>query len=463
MSIFVDRVEEMAWLDKLWDSGKAELVIIYGRRRIGKTALIAEWMRRRKPRAVYFVAEEESEKSMLERLSRVMAEELDDELLAERPFTSWRQVLTYLAREAKEDRLGLIIDELQYAVSATPELPSTIQAIWDHRLSKARAFLLLMGSAESFTEGLMGGRRPLYGRATGIREVNPLSPECVACFVPGWAPEDVVRLYGVFGAVPGYLASIDPKKGLWENVADLVLSPGARFLDEAKHLLREELREVSRYFSVLEAIAQGETTLGKIANRSGIPTNSLPKYINVLVSMGVVSKEKPFTGTGKYRYVIADPFLRFWFRYVPSLRTGIEIGAVKDVVEFVRKDFESSLAPMAWEEFLARTVHKVLSRKGIRYTPVRVGRWWHKGEEIDIVAEGAQGDVLVAEAKWSVLSCSEIRRELGRLRAKASRAPFSDRVRYYVLGAAGIDCPEPHLEFGEFLVTAADVAICPYE
>ncbi len=463
MSIFVDRVEEMAWLDRLWDSGKAELVIIYGRRRIGKTALIAEWMRRRRPRAIYFVAEEESEKSMLERLSRVMAEKLDDELLAERPFTSWRQVLTYLAREAKNDRLGLIIDEFQYAVSATPGLPSTIQAIWDHRLSKTRAFLLLMGSAVSFTEGLMGGRRPLYGRATGVREIRPLRPEYVACFVPGWSPDDVVRLYGVFGSVPGYLANIDPGRGLWENVADLVLSPGARFLDEAKHLLREKLREVSRYFSVLEAIAQGETTLGRIANRSGVPANSLPKYLSVLISLGAVAKERPFKGSGKYRYVITDPFLRFWFRYVPRLRTGIEIGAVEEVVELVREDFETSLALLAWEDFLMRTVHSVLSKKGVMYVPVMVGRWWHKGEEIDVVAEDARGNVLVAEAKWSSLRCSEIRRELNKLRAIVSRTPFADRVRYYVLGVVRAECPEPPLEPDELLIAAGDVAVCPHQ
>jgi len=463
LGIFIDRGEEIAWLDRLWDSDKAELIIIYGRRRVGKTALIAEWMRRRKPRAIYFVAEEESEKSMLERLSRVMAEGLGDELLAERPFTSWRQVLTYLAREAVKDRLGLIIDEFQYAVSATPGLPSTIQAIWDQKLSRTKAFLLLMGSAVSFTEGLMGGRRPLYGRATGVREVRPMSPKYVACFAPGWAPEDVIRLYGVFGSVPGYLANLSPERGLWENVADLVLSPGARFLDEAKHLLREELREVSRYFSVLEAIAQGETTLGRIANRSGVPANSLPKYLSVLTSLGVVSKERPFMGAGRYRYVIADPFLRFWFRYVPRLRTGIEVGEVEEVIGFVRKDFEASLAPLAWEEFLARTLHKALNREGVRYVPVRVGRWWHKGEEIDVVAENAGDDILVAEAKWSTLTCPEIRRELSKLRARASRTPFSDRVRYYVLGVMRADCPDPQLGPGEFVITPADVAVCPHE
>lgn len=463
MSIFIDRCEEIAWLDKLWDSGKAELIIIYGRRRIGKTALVAEWMRRRKPKTIYFVAEEESEKSMLERLSRVIAEELEDELLAERPFTSWRQVFTYIAREAERDRLGLIIDEFQYAVSATPALPSIVQSLWDHRLSRTKAFLLFMGSAVSFTEGLMGGRSPLYGRATGVREIRPLRPEYVACFVPGWGLDDVIRLYGVFGSVPGYLTVVDPRRSLWENVADLVLSPGARFLDEARHLLREELREVSRYFSVLEAIAQGETTLGRIANQSGVPANSLPKYLSVLTSLGVVSKERPFRGAGRYRYVIADPFLRFWFRYVPRLRTGIEIGAVEEVIEFVRKDFEILLAPLAWEEFLAGTMHKALNSGGIEYIPVRVGKWWHKGEEIDIVAENAQGDVLVAEASWSALTCPEIRRELDKLRARASRTPFADRVKYYVLGVMRAECPEPPLEPDEFVITPADVAACPQE
>jgi len=451
VALFVDRREELSWLSERWGSGRAELLLVYGRRRVGKTRLIREWMSRAgvAGRVVYFVAEEEPEQAALERLSRLLAEQLGDELLAERPFTSWRQVLLYLAQRARGERLGLVLDEFQYLVEASPGLPSALQAAWDTRLRDTGAFLVLMGSLVSFTEGLLGGRSPLYGRFTGVLRLGPLSPLSVGCFAPGWDPRDWVRLYGVFGGVPGYLSELDPVRGLWENVGALLLRPNARFLDEAKYLLREELREVHRYFAVLEAVAGGATGYGEIAQRSGVPGESLSKYLRVLEDMGLLERRRPVLGRGRARYRVADPFLRFWFRYIPRHRAAIELGLTERVLEAVHRDFEQSLAPMAWEEASAAMLAEAARRGELGLTPTRMGPWWHRGIEIDLVAVDETVEpprLALLEAKWSRLDCRGARRELDRLRAKAQHLPLRERGdTLHVLAVRDLDCGEPRL------------------
>ncbi|NOZ88892.1 MAG: ATP-binding protein [Crenarchaeota archaeon] len=451
MALFVDRRRELEWLDEHWRSGRAELLLVYGRRRVGKTRLVREWIRRRRleGRIVYFVAEEEPERAAVERLSRALAETLGDELLRERPLETWRQALLYLAAAARRERLGVVIDEFQYAAQASPGLPSLLQTLWDEKLSNTRIFLLLMGSLVSFTEGLLSSRSPLYGRFTGVARLNPLTPLAAGCFAPNWSPEDRVRLYAVFGGVPGYLAEVDPRQGLWWNVERLLLRPNARFLDEARHLLKEELREVHRYFAILEAVAQGATGYGEIAQRSGVPGESLSKYLRVLEEMGLIRRVYPVLGKGRARYRLADPFLRFWFRYIPRHRAAIELGLTDKVLDAVKRDFEASLAPIAWEETLQAMIAEASRRGWIRLTPTRMGPWWHRGEEIDLVAVDETTSpprLLAAEAKWSSLTCTELRRVLDRLRAKAQRLPAPSGARIeYLVAARHIECRNPHL------------------
>jgi len=437
--LFVDRRRELGWLEERWRSGRAELLLVYGRRRVGKTRLVWEWMKGR--RVFYFVAEEVPEQRLLEKLSRELAEFAGDELLGERPFTSWRQVFLYLARLAENERVGFVIDEFQYAAASSPGLLSTLQAVWDTRLSGTRAFILLMGSLVSFSEGVLSQRSPLYGRLTGVMRLQPLGPLEARCFVPGWAPGDALRLYGVFGGVPGYLAEVDPGEGLWENVERLLLRPNARFLDEARYLLREELREVTRYYAVLEAIAGGATGYGEIASRSGVPGESLSKYLRVLEEMGLVERVAPAIGRGRARYRVADRFLEFWFRYIPRHRSAIELGFSRRVVEAVRRDFEASVAPRVWEEALAAMAAAMARSGELEIVPTRMGPWWHRGMEIDLVVVDETVEpprLLVAEAKWSELTAKEARRELDRLRAKAQHLPVKPSRVLYVLAARAL-------------------------
>lgn len=150
-------------------------------------------------------------------------------------------------------------------------------------------------------------------------------------------------------------------------------------MDEARYLLREELREVTRYFSILEAIAWGATGYGEIASRSGVLSESLSKYLRILEEMGVAVRELPVVGRGRARYRVADSFMRFWFRYVPRYRAAIELGASKRVVEVVRRDFEERLLPLVWEEVVANMVVRTAARGDIPVTVTRMGRWRHRG------------------------------------------------------------------------------------
>ena len=456
MALFVDRRRELGWLEEHWRSSRAELLLVYGRRRVGKTRLVWEWMKGR--RVFYFVAEEVPEQRLLEKLSRELAEFTGDELLEERPFTSWRQVFLYLARLAERERIGFVIDEFQYAVAASPGLLSTLQAVWDTRLSRTKAFILLMGSLISFSEGVLSQRSPLYGRLTGVMRLQPLGPLEARCFTPGWSPGDSLRLYGVLGGVPGYLAEVNPSEDLWENVERLMLRPNARFLDEARYLLREELREVTRYYAVLEAIAGGATSYGEIASRSGVPAESLSKYLRVLEEMGLVERIAPVLGRGRTRYRVADRFLAFWFRYIPRHRSAIELGLSRRVVEAVRRDFEANVMPGVWEEALAAIVGRMVQNGELGVTPTRMGPWWHRGMEIDLVALDETLEpprLLVAEAKWAALTATEARRELDKLRAKAQHLPVKPSEIIYLLAVRELE-GEPATLPDEHIITLED-------
>lgn len=454
----MDRRRELGWLEEKWESGRAELLLVYGRRRIGKTRLLGEWSRGKD--VFYFVADEAQPGVLLERLSLELADYTGDELLRERPFTGWRQVFLYIAEAASRNRLGFVMDEFQYAVYSSPELPSVIQALWDTRLRATRAFIVLMGSIVSFAEGILSQKSPLYGRLTGVLRLREMGPLETRCFVPNWAPEDALGLYGVFGGVPGYLVEVDPSLGLWENVERLVLSPNARFIDEAKLLLKEELREVSRYYSILEAIAGGATGYGEIASKSGVPAESLSKYLRVLEEMGLVERQVPVLGRARARYRVADRFLEFWFRYVPRHRSAIELGLGERVVRAVRRDFEQKVLPRIWEEAVGQAIGVMASKGLLPLTPSRMGPWWHRGEEIDIVAVDETGEkprILVVEAKWAKLGARDVRRILDRLRAKAAKLPV-ERAEYYYMVAAREAEGRPELLSNEHLLTLSDTA-----
>ncbi|AAL80758.1 ATP-binding protein [Pyrococcus furiosus DSM 3638] len=429
-SKFVNRERELNFLRDHYHSGKAELIVIYGRRRIGKTYLLRKFLE--ETNGIYLLAEENE--TNLEDFSLRLTDYFKDPFLKENPIRTWKAFFTYLAGKSNK-RLVVVIDEVQYLVRAEKGFLSTLQKYWDLYLSSTKIMLILCGSLVSFMEGILSGKSPIYGRRTGTWKVEEMSFFDVLKFHP-IDIETAIRIYSVFGGVPQYWADYDPGKDFWENVKDLVLSKGAKYYDEPKYLLKEELRDVSRYFSILRAIALGYSRFGQIADAARIETKSLGKYLNVLEEMGYVREEKPIVGRGKTLYRINDYFFNFWFRFVFPRRSEIEMGL--DVIEEIKREFNDYLGPV-FEEISRQFLIEMNKRKKLPFRFTKIGKWWYKREEIDLVAlKEEEKKALFIEVKWKNLERKEAYRILKDLKRKAELTGLHDWNKRYGIIAKSI-------------------------
>ncbi len=430
-SKFVDRKAELNFLRERYRSRKAELIILYGRRRIGKTYLLRKFLG--EVGGLYLLAEENE--TNLEDFSLRLADYFNDSFLRENPIRSWGAFFTYLAGKSSK-RLVVVIDEVQYLARGDKGFLSTLQKYWDLYLSNTKIMLVLCGSLVSFMEGILSAKSPIYGRRTGAWKVEEMGFFDLLEFHP-IDIETAVKLYAVFGGVPQYWADYDPAKDFWDNVRALILSKGAKYYDEPKYLLKEELRDVSRYFSILRAIALGYTRFGQIANKARIETKSLGKYLNVLEEMGYIREEKPVVGKGRAVYRINDNFFAFWFRFVFPRRDEIEMGF--DVVNGIREEFNHYLG-FVFEKVARQFLIELNKAHKLPFRFTKIGRWWHKKEGIDLLAlnEGEK-KALFVEVKWKSLSEREARGILKDLERKAELVGLEGWEKFYGLVARSIE------------------------
>ena len=412
---FVDREEELVFLDEAWKRGP-QLIVIYGRRRIGKTELLLRFARDRPH--LYFLADKTSIPNNLRRLARRMADYLGRPSFARISFQDWESLFREFVEWKGEERMVMIIDEFPYLIELSRSVPSEFQVIWDEILSKRDDIVLVLcGSSIGIMESeVLGYRSPLYGRRTGQWKVREIHPLRVREFVPGYTLEDSFRVYGVLGGVPAYLSQLDGSKGFWENVRDLLLRKGSPLYEEVDNLLRMELREPKNYKLVLQALAEGKRRVTEIANLTGLDKALVSRYLEVLRTMDLVAYETPLLespSTKRRRYYISDKYFRFWFRYVQPNREMIEEGRSDELITLIRRDFDAYMGPV-FEEIVRKSVHRILP-----FTPLKVGRhWWkERGEarEIDLLAVG-EGSVALVEVKWSDLRERDVERIVGRLR-----------------------------------------------
>ena len=412
---FVDREEELAFLDEAWKRGP-QLIVIYGRRRIGKTELLLRFARDRPH--LYFLADKTSIPNNLRRLARRMADYLKRPSFARISFQDWESLFREFVEWKGEERMVMIIDEFPYLIELSRSVPSEFQVIWDEILSKRDDIVLVLcGSSIGIMESeVLGYRSPLYGRRTGQWKVREIHPLRVRKFVPGYTLEDSFRVYGVLGGVPAYLSQLDGSKGFWENVRDLLLRKGSPLYEEVDNLLRMELREPKNYKLVLQALAEGKRRVTEIANLTGLDKALVSRYLEVLRTMDLVAYETPLLespSTKRRRYYISDKYFRFWFRYVQPNREMIEEGRSDELITLIRRDFDAYMGPV-FEEIVRKSVHRILP-----FTPLKVGRhWWkERGEarEIDLLAVG-EGSVALVEVKWSDLRERDVERIVDRLR-----------------------------------------------
>ncbi len=419
---FVDREEELEFLERAYRSPAPQLLIIYGRRRIGKTELILRFLRD-KPH-IYYLADLESGISQLKRFKRSAELLLRDETFRRAEFRDWEDLfVALLDRWESRERLVIAMDEFPNLVRVNPAFPSILQRVWDLYLSKADVMLILTGSSVSVMEDeALSSRSPLYGRRTGQWKLGPISPEHLGEFLP-YREEDLARTYGVTGGVPHYLNLFDPRLPFWDNVETLALRKGGFLYEEAEFLIREELRDPSNYKSILEALARGATKLGEVCNLTGLDRGLVSKYLNVLERLDVVAGERPY-GSGPRsrgkRYRIRDPYMRFYFRYIQPNKWMIESGLGSELRREVEADYDNFMGPTVEE-----ICREVLPR---RFSARKVGKWWSGEGDLDLIMEGA--NTVVVECKWGT---ARVESEERRMRRLASLAGI--RADLYVIVA----------------------------
>jgi len=439
--MFLNRQRELSELESRWRSGKSEFIVLYGRRRVGKTELLRQFVTG-KPH-IYLLGDLRSERDQLVEVTQRLFDYGRDPLLAAQPVASWAVALDYIVRLAQEKRLVIVLDEFQYFCESTPALPSILQRVWDEQAASSQIVLVLCGSYVSFMEReTLAYESPLYGRRTAQLHLQPMDYLDAESFFPDYSAEDRTLAYAVVGGMPGYLSRLDPQRSLLDNVLREVLNPAAVLFSEARFLLMEELREPRNYFSILRAIAFGKTRLNEIAQEAGLPPRTVSKYLDVLQGLRLVERRVPVTERRPERsrqglYRIADNYLAFWFRFVLPHQSYLEEGRGDWVLQERVLPTLSEYAGPRFEEICRQFLQR---HRGSALVPVNfdsVGAWWSGGEEIDVIAVRGQDIVLVGECKWT----NEWMKigDLNELKRRAAAAGAGDEVRYALFSRSGFD------------------------
>ncbi|MDZ7303298.1 MAG: ATP-binding protein [candidate division KSB1 bacterium] len=401
---FYNREQELQFLNSKYQEKSAQLIVIYGKRRVGKTELIKQFFQD-KPH-LYFLADKLPESVQLFDVARKVGEFFRDSFLSDRGFGQWEQFFAYLKEKTTSERLVIVIDEFPYLLEGNPAVASLFQKGWDEYLKDTHAFLVLLGSSISMMESqVLWQKAPLYGRRTGQLNVQPFTFNELVKVFSDKRFEERLAYWSALGGVPMYLLKFDPNRPFWENVRRFMLTKGELLYEEVEFILRQELKEPRNYFSILRAIALGKQKLGEIVNETGLPKNVLTKYLSVLRALRIVNKDIPVTELQPEKskqgvYSITDNFFKFWFRFIFLNKSLLEEGQVNPVLRKIQMQFAQWLAS-AYEEILPEILKQAAHAGHVPDFP-HAGHWWSGNQEIDLVAfNPEQKTILFGEAKWT--------------------------------------------------------------
>ena len=404
--MFYCREEELRTMNNRYKKDHFECVVIYGRRRVGKTALINEFCKG-KP-TVYFSALNASSQENLEALSKAIYTCQNSDSTSAPTYRSYEDALEAITGMAMEKRLVFVIDEYPYLAKAEKSISSRLQHIIDHSWQGSRIYLILCGSSMSFMEyQVLGYESPLYGRRTAQFKIQALTYREITEFHPELKAADQALLYGVTGGIPHYINKLDVESNLDEALLDNLFSTSSYLFEEPENLLKQELREPAIYNSVISAIAAGASHSNEISTKVGLESGVCAKYLKVLLDLGILKKETPITEKPgkKTIYAIDDNFFRFWYRFVPRNMSVISAGRMRLIYEQAVKRF--------YPDYMGLVFEKMCQEYLLRYAkdlPIllsNVGQWWgtdsktRREVQIDIVGAPVDGnEYLIGSCKY---------------------------------------------------------------
>ena len=432
--MFIGRQKELDALSKLYKSNKFEFAVLYGRRRVGKTALINEFIDDKK--AIYFMGVESNAKQNLENFSKSIMEYASG-IEAEMSFPSFQAALEYVFKLSEKERMILAIDEYPYVARSSKSLASTLQLLIDKYKDTSKLMLILCGSSMSYMEDqVLAYKSPLYGRRTAQIKLLPFDFEETCQYFKNFSNEDKALIYGVVGGTPQYLLQMSDQLSVEDNIKNTYLNPMSFLYEEPTNLLKQEVREPAIYTAIITAIATGSSRMSEISSKVGENTNVCAMYIKNLISLGIVQKETPYgeKASRKSVYSIEDNMFRFWYRFVLDNNSIIARGAADLVYkriqpqlsDYMGKVFEEICKQYLWQQLLSGNCP-------VEFTSL--GRWWGNDPkekmqvEIDIMGEQAKNTALFAECKWT-----NEKVDLGVLETLVKRSNlFSYKTKHYYL------------------------------
>ncbi len=456
--MFIGRKNELNALNALYNSDKFEFVVIYGRRRVGKTELIKEFIKDKN--SIYFMGVEISAKQNLENFSKTVLG-YNNNIDSDMSFSSFQTALEYVFQLSQNNRLILAIDEYPYVARSSKSLTSTLQLLIDKYKATSKLMLILCGSSMSYMEDkVLAYKAPLYGRRTAQIKLSPFDFEETCRYLTGFSLEDKALLYGAVGGTPQYLLQIDRNLSVEENIKNIYLNPVSFLFEEPTNLLKQETREPAIYTAIITAVANGASRMSEISGKVGEDTSVCTAYLKNLIDLGIVRKETPYgeKGSKKTIYSIEDNMFRFWFRFVLNNSSAIVRGAT-DIVykriephlcDFMGNVFEEICKQYLWKQLICGNCPVEFSS---------LGRWWGNNPiektqaEIDIMGAQDSSSAVFCECKWT-----NEKIDLGVLETliKRSRIFTYNNIHYYLFSKSGFTkgCIDKAKELGNITLVS---------
>ena len=426
---FINREKELESLNKEYKK-KNSFVVLYGRRRVGKTTLIKEFIKDKK--VFYFFADKQNENLQIERFKNQISERFKNEFLKKIEIKEWDTLFDYLLTKTQNEKFVLVIDEFQYLCMINKNFSSIFQRIYDKKLKDKNIMIILCGSLISmiYSETL-AYESPLYGRRTAQIKLQPIKFKYYNKFFKNKSIQDLIELYSITGGIPKYILSLDRDKSALYNIENNILDKNNYLYSEPKFLLQEEVNDLSRYFSILNAISIGHTKMSAISSYLQINEGGLSPYISKLIDLDILEKEVPITenieNTKKVLYKIKDNYLKFCFSYVYPYQSYLEIENLTYIKNKIENEFDLYVSK----------IYEDLARESIwenaPFPLLKVGRWWDKEIEIGIIGLGENNKIVFGECKYSKkLIGLNI---LNELKEKSKKVIWNNdkREEYYIL------------------------------
>lgn len=411
---------------------ESSFTVIYGRRRTGKTTLIKEFIKNKN--SFYFFADKQSEFIQIDRFKKQLAIYFNDNLLDKVTIKDWDTLFNYLiSKLPKGEKFVLVIDEFQYLCMTNKNFSSTFQRIYDEKLKESNIMLILCGSLISMMYSeVLAYDSPLYGRRTAQIRLKPIKFDYYNEFFTDKSHKELIEFYSITGGIPKYIQEFDKNKSPIWNIKNNIFDNNNFLYSEPKFLLQEEINDLSRYFSIIQSIANGDTKMSAIATKLGLNSSSLSPYISKLIDLDILEREVPVTenidNSKKSLYYIKDNYLAFWFNYVYPYQSYLEIENLKYPLEKVTSTFDLWVSKI----YERLCLDSLLLHEEIDFPLSKIGRWWDKNEEIDIVGLGEK-EIIFGECKWS-------KKHVGlsvllELKEKSKKVKWknNDRKEYFIL------------------------------